>query len=150
MATVGVAVWQDLLPKVDESPSNLHIIAWAWGCSSAACLLAVLTVRSLFELVQVRAKSASVIVTLFIVVAWVVPPLADFILAELAASSGVAAEYSWLTGCSPMGTLIGVWTMPELRLWPGLLVQSTLLGILVVLARRARSRRAAAISARAE
>lgn len=146
MAAVGAAVWRNLLPEADATRSNLHIIAWAWGCSSAACLLAVLTVRSLFELVQVRAKSASVIVALFIIVAWAVPPMADFIFAEMANRPGVVVEYSWFTGCSPMGTIIGVWTMPELLLWPGLLAQSALLCILVMLARRVRRQRAAAIT----
>lgn len=139
MAAVGTPIWPDLLPTTSDHAARAGLIARVWAYSAAACLIALVSLRSLFELAGVRAKSANAIVGLFVLVVWAIPPLADFLRAEYLREVGRGAELSALLGCSPAGTVIAVWGPLDVSLFPGMVFQLAVAAGLAYLVSRARS-----------
>ena len=135
MAGLGQPIWSDMVAApFGPEPQRVSLSA-AWLCSFSACLLAALSFRALFELGYRRLKSPKVIVGVFLLFVWALPVLVDSIRAAYVADWPSPARYSWLWGCSPAGTIAAAWSNFGIRLWPGLLVQLSLTGILLLAAR---------------
>lgn len=139
MAAIGTPIWPDLLPKSSDGLERTGLIVRVWAYSTAACLVALVSLRSLFELAGVRLKSANTIVGLFVLAVWAMPPMADFIRAEYLREGGERAELSALLGCSPAGTVIAVWAPLDVSLFPGMVLQIALAVALAYLVSRARA-----------
>lgn len=142
MATVGLPIWRDIsvgTPAQRTTESMMGALAWAWTCTALACLIAVLSVRSVFELLDGSVKGVTVVVGLLILLLWALPPLADLLRAEFFREPSRAVEYSWLMGCSPAGTIIVTWGVKGVARLPGLLAQLALLGLLMWCVRRRRA-----------
>lgn len=140
MAAVGTTVWPELLLLRSGGLERTKSMTYTWGFAMAACLVSLLTIRSLFELVHASVKSASLVSGLFIVAVWGIPPLVDLARAEYMREHGGKAVYSMLLGCSPAGSIIAAWSRIDVSLLPGLVAQGVLLVVLIYLARRTRGK----------
>lgn len=141
MAGVGSPIWRQFLPGIqsDLLRDNVALYAQVWGWTAAACLLATLTFRSVLEIGYRLLSSPKVLMIVFLFVAWGVPPMIDSArMVYMREAHGLSVDYSWLSGCCPVGTLVTLWAPLDIRLWPGLLIQIGVLGILILIARRAR------------
>jgi hypothetical protein len=136
MAAVGATLWPGLLLQRDDPPDTLGLYLRVWAYSAGACLLATLTLTAVCRLTDGLRKSANMVVGLFVVIAWGVPLLIDFIRAEYVREHGGAYSYSWLMGCSPAGILMAVWARMDLTLWSGFLAQLVLLLVIAFAAHR--------------
>ncbi len=72
-----------------------------------------------------RKASGAVIVAAWLVLVWVVPPLADLVINTQFVQEP-DMRVTWLTGCSPIGALVLLWRVPGVSLIPGLAVQAAL------------------------
>ena len=122
----------------DQIRASLALYARTWGWTLAACLLATLTFRSVLEIGYRLLSSPKVLVIVFLILAWGVPPVVDAARIEYMREVHGNADYSWLTGCSPPGMLGAIWGPLDIRLWPGLVTQIGVLLLLILVARRAR------------
>lgn len=142
MAGVGATIWPELLSHTYTPRGGgpgLPLMDRAirvWGWTFAACLLALLTIRSVSEVAYTRLKSSNAMLGVFVLAVWAVPPLADLIRAEYLREFHRQAEYSWFFGCSPAGTVIAAWCDLGVGVVPGLGVQALTAAALIVLARR--------------
>jgi hypothetical protein len=138
MASLGAPIWRVLAGPSPSGDGVLMSLTAAWSSTVAACLLALVTIRSVFELAYLRFKSGNLMVGLFVIVAWGLAPIADVIRAEYFRVGNEAAVYSWLLGCSPFGTISIIWCGAPVVIGPGLLVQTALLVLLAYVAWRTR------------
>ena len=140
MASAGASVWPRLLAEDQTVMLRDGIMKYApvWGWTTAACLLAMLSFRSLLEIGYRLLSSPKVLVTVYLIVLWGLPPIIDSARMEYIHEMHGGAEYSWLTACCPPGMLGAIWGPLDIKLWPGLLAQLGLLLILSLVARRAR------------
>lgn len=92
----------------------------------------------MFDFIQARVKSASIVVALVMIAAWSIPPVADFIRSEFVRGPRDPAVYSWLLGCSPLGTIFGAWAEENVNLLPGIIVQAVFLTVIGYMTRRSR------------
>jgi hypothetical protein len=140
MAAVGTSTWSKLLGVCAPKCWGDRVVLYAWSYSACACLLALLTVRSLFELAHTRFKSPKAFAHLVVMVLWAFPPAVDMFRAEYLREFRGGAVYSELMGCSPVGTIVATWSQLDARLGPGLVFQLVLAVALIVLAKRVRRR----------
>lgn len=140
MAGAGSPIWPPLLPteRSDLFLENVTLYAPVWGWTFAACLLATLTFRSVLEIGYRLLSSPKVLVAVFLIVAWAVPPMIDSVRMEFVRESQESADYSWLTASCPPGLLVTIWVPLDIQLWPGLAIQIGVLLILILVARHAR------------
>ena len=141
MAGVGSSIWWTLLPRIesDRSLDNVAHYALIWAWTLTACLLATLTLRTVLETAFRSLSSPKVLVIVFLIVTWGVPPLIDSIhMTYLREVRGIGVDYGWLTAACPPGMLAAIWGPLDIRLWPGLVTQIGVLLILILVARRAR------------
>ena len=95
------------------------------------------SIRGALAFAQSAFRSPGLLVGLFVLFAWAGPPLGDYIRAELLRGPHDPFTMSWLLGCSPVGTIIFVWSPPiDVPLWPGLLVQLLIAVFCTLVARR--------------
>ena len=117
----------------------MRILLNSWILTGAACLLALVTLCRVFEIGYVLMKSPKLLVIVILLLGWAAPPLVDLMrTVYIEESTGIPAELSWLFGCSPGGTIYAAWSEDRITLWPGMLVQILLAGILTIVARYAR------------
>jgi hypothetical protein len=141
MGASGWSVWSELTPRgwaeswVDKS------LLCAWGYSLAACLLALLTLRAVFVLVLHRSGSVLVLAAVFVLIAWALPALGDYLRAEMVRDYRAPLAFSFVFGCSPLGTLTLAWSGVEGPVIVGLIVQSTIAGLANYLVLRPRQAR---------
>lgn len=136
MAGLGQPIWSKMFASQPGAELQRALLRDAWLYSFGACVLAALSFGALFELGYRRLKSPKVIVAVLLLVVWALPVLVDSIRAAYVADWPAPARYSWIWGCSPAGTIAAAWSNFGIRLWPGLLVQVSLAGILMLAARR--------------
>jgi hypothetical protein len=142
-AIVGFAAWSDfglsptLFPGLTAFPLN-----WPGDSTVLACVLAMLTARAVLIMAHRTSRSASMIVGVFVLFAWVAPPTVDFFRAQLTLSGRGELDYTWLMACSPAGVFSAVWTPMQISIWPGLGVQLAVLLVLSWTAKRTARERA--------
>jgi len=125
MGLLGKSVWGEFHPQSSS--------AGAWAYSLAACLLAILALRGLLVFVHSRPKPSMMLVGLFLLLTWVLPPLGDFVRVELVRAYHDQCEFSFLLGCSPAGTLILAWSDVEAPVVVGLIVQGLVAFVMIYL-----------------
>ncbi len=130
MAALGRSFWETLAVAARPRDGGASLASRAWWLTAAACLLATVSLRSVLLAGQRLLKSPGRIVGFFVPVAWLGPPLADHIRAQMMSAGWKELEFSWLMNCSPIGTMIVAWAPFSVRLLPGLLIQ---VGIMVAL-----------------
>ena len=135
---VGYPVWRSLLPTTTSGAETIEMAIRAGAYTSLACVIGILTVRGMFDFVQARAKSANVVVALLMITMWSLPPVADFIRSEFVRGPRDPAVFSWLLGCSPLGTIYGAWAEKSANLFPGIIVQAVILSGIGYMTRRSR------------
>ena len=137
-ATIGITVWPDLVvPGSVGFFEGASEYVRAWAITLGACALALLSVRGALVFAHSALKSPGLLVGLFVLFTWAGPPLGDYIRAELFRAPRDPFTVSWLLGCSPVGTIVCVWSPPvEVPLWPGLLVQLLIAAFCTLVARR--------------
>lgn len=142
MAAVGATIWSRFLPAIESRipRDNLALYARYWAWTGAACLIPILSFRSLFEIGYRFMTTPKVLVIIFLLSTWGLPPMIDSIRMQYVREFHGSADYSWLMGCCPPGMLVAIWTPLSIRLWPGLAAQLGVLLVLVLIARRARRR----------
>lgn len=145
MAGLGTPVWRFLGPAAAprfqgrngiNQEMLRHLMLQAWYVSGATCLLACATIRAVLEIGYVTLKSPRFLVAMFFLVAWALPPSLDSIRAEWVRDGWAPVEYSWIMGCSPVGTIIITWSQLDAPRAPGLLVQFGIAVLLTIAAVR--------------
>ena len=140
MAGVGSTIWRGFLPGIESDllRDNMALYARVWGWTTAACLLATLTFRSLLEIGFRSFSSPKILVFVFLAVAWAAPPMLDAALRESMREMHAFGDYSWVTAASPPGMLGAIWIRLDVPLWPGAVAQLVVLVGLAFVARRTR------------
>jgi hypothetical protein len=115
MGLLGISVWGEFHPHASS--------AGPWARSFTACLIAVLAFCGLLVFVHSCPKPSMVPVLLFLLLMWALPPLGDYLRAELVRHYRDPCEFSFLLGCSPAGTLILAWSDVKAPVGVGLIVQ---------------------------
>lgn len=145
MAGLGEPVWTDLAPSGLNETQQSDSFVRPWCGSALACLCATLTMRSVFGIFYRLLKSPKFVIGMFALVAWGAPPVVDAVRAEMTRDVGAATEYSWIFGCSPVGTIMASWSDLGVAIWPGLIVQAVLLCSLTLVEWQVRRRRRRAL-----
>jgi hypothetical protein len=131
-------------------PNNIWFSdAFLW--TVASLLLTGVSLAALYRAAYaLRLKTVDLPTMLYVVVIWIIPPVADSILLayrEASAPAVYEAEMTWLTGCSPVGGIITAWASGPAIAWEGLVFQAALCLVLLVWEHRAvrvaKARRAA-------
>jgi hypothetical protein len=129
MGVSGWSVWSELTPRSWTEGWFDRSLLGAWCYSLAACLLALLTLRAVFVLVLNRGGSVLVLAAVFVLIAWALPTLVDYLRAELVRDYRAPLAFSFVFGCSPLGTLILAWSGVEGPVIVGLIVQGAIAGL---------------------
>jgi len=141
MLALGVPAWRKLLPSPDAAPIPLDwmIRTWgpSWGVTLLACLAALIAMRGVFLIGYSKTKSAKLLVGVFILLFWAVPPLADVTIATVFPKPDQSVDLTWFFGASPIGSMLIVWNHVEAAVWPGLAAQVALAVVLTLLGHRA-------------
>lgn len=141
MAIVGVTVWRDIFPRILEDDRRNALIGSAWLLSATACLIGTLSLLFVFQIGYTVMRSPKFLVLLFLVVGWAGPPLLDFARATYVQEElGRGMSFSWLLGCSPPGTMIAAWYVPDLNLIPGFTIQTAVCLVVAIVAAQCRRR----------
>ncbi len=136
MVVLGQTIWFEAV-FVREHLGLRESVFLAWGCTVAACLVAALTMQSLFEVGYRAMKSPRFLVAMYVLFVWGLPPLIDLGRSEWLREFEEAQHYSILMGCSPVGTFIVSWVDLGVSAWPGLIVQGVIAVVLGAFAWRA-------------
>ncbi|MCP4251476.1 MAG: hypothetical protein GY778_30945 [bacterium] len=115
--------------------------AWAWGCTAAALLAGLLVVDGFFRVMYLANHRIFNSATVFVLLTWLAAPAVDYALGVFRGrASGELFEvvdFSFLIGCSPLGTIVVIWTDLATPVLPGLAVQWVLAAVLTGLAVKA-------------
>ncbi|MCH7813410.1 MAG: hypothetical protein IID40_05250 [Planctomycetes bacterium] len=115
--------------------------AWAWGCTAAALLAGLLAVDGFFRVMYLARHRIFNPAIVFILVAWLAAPTVDYALGVFRGrASGELFEvvdFSFLLGCSPLGTIVVIWNELTAPVLPGLAVQWVLAAVMTGLAVKA-------------
>lgn len=106
----------------------------SWRPTVAACFLALITVRGVMAAIYPLMKSAKVVAVMILLLAWGLPPAIDGIRIAYLRDAGQKASLSYLTGCSPAGTIANAWYQLEFEHWPGLAIQAVVAALATFLA----------------
>lgn len=115
-----------------------------WLYTALAMVAGLLAIDGFARMSRLFNKSVLMAHLLFLIGAWALPPAADY-LYGLLRLAGAADPYAAVTvgplfGCSPVGTMINVWTGLGAPVIPGLIVQGLLALTLSLLAFRTERR----------
>jgi len=138
---VGWPVW---VPDIWKPWGTLPPLALTspWVVTFGACVLAMLTIRGVMAVVYPKLTAGKLMVGLFVIIAWGGPPGADSLRAVYLSDFGEDPVPSFLTGCSPAGSIAGAWYDASFPRLPGLLVQAVLAVLTTFLAWRMNRRSA--------
>jgi hypothetical protein len=131
-AAVLVPMLPEIFPAAEEG-EMLRRIGWI----GAFFFLSLLAVAGSFRFIYARSDKAIWFVVGYVVLVWVIPPLAD-LAREFALDRPEGDPRSLLFACSPVGAWVIAFGMATGPLLPGLVVQVLLAVGSLVLARRAR------------
>ena len=127
MCGVGYPVWTDLVVESSRDSVPLGSAFWAWGCTFAAILTALFLARAALSITYPLIRTAPRFIALApVIFIWVAPAVLDAAIAEAGRSYSDPFELSPLFGCSPIGTMILMWTEATAPVLPGLGVQAIL------------------------
>jgi len=110
---ITLAAW-----RLTDGPGHLR----EWLLSFVVLAVGLMPPALLLRPSYRRNASGAVIVGLWFLLTWLLPPLLDLILNVSLAPTG-DATVTWLTGISPIGALVLVWYRLPISLVPGLVVQ---------------------------
>ncbi len=134
MSSVGYSLWKRWLSI--DGVINTEATFHAWGYSLAACMLAMFMLRGWLVMIYTRAKKPKYGTIFVFFLLWCVPIGLDALRAGLECDFQGEPEMSWLFACSPAGTIAAVWANMGLNLFPGILAQAAIAGLLSMLAWR--------------
>ncbi|UCF34906.1 MAG: hypothetical protein JSV78_06280 [Phycisphaerales bacterium] len=141
MGASGRSVWSEFALRGGAESWFDRSILCAWCYSLAACVLALLTLRGVFVLVLNRGGSVLVLTAIFLVIFWAAPTAGDYLRAEMVRDYRANLAFSFVFGCSPLGTLILAWSSMKSQVIVGLIVQSVIAGLANYLAFKAQQLR---------
>jgi hypothetical protein len=153
MLVLGLSLWPDWLGRPDQGEMTLAWMArrwgFAWGATLLACVSAMLTARAIVLISYSWMKSPRMIVGLFVLLFWGVPPLADFIVSSALETYNKPLKLTWVFGAAPTGTIAIIWNQVTAPITAGLAAQAALAIALSVVAHRVsrRGRKTSADSA---
>ncbi len=107
------------------------------GLAALPFLFSLLCVAGLLRFAYVYTSKASWLIFFYIVLFWVIPPLADLGF-EVVLGDAAQPTHTWLLACSPVGSWIVMINQVEAPLLPGLIFQGILAAAGLFLASRAR------------
>ncbi len=123
MASVGSLIEDHDLTDTALSAETLR----SWACTAVAILAALIAIDGLLRVMHRRLGSVAALTGMFIFLTWVLPLLVDYALALLSLGSpdvlNLSGDFGVFFGCSPVGTILILWTDLKGPVWTGLIVQ---------------------------
>lgn len=135
-AGLGWLTWRGLSVSPAISIGFLSPQASAWLYTTAAVLLAVMTMRGLMTFCLAKLSKPGLPLVVFVILFWAGPVLGDIALATVSDRFNDMGDLSALVGLSPIGTVMVAWSGDAGRLLPGLAGQALIATLMMVFGAR--------------
>ncbi len=129
MGLIGIERCQEDVPRWLSLDGAIDPCVLLWLLTGVVCLSALLSARGLFVLSYGLLGKPRLIAGLVLALAWGGPSGAALVIAEATHVYNEPLEVGWLFGCSPVGSLVTLWTDLETPLAPGLTLQVLLAAV---------------------
>lgn len=141
MAVLGLPVWGNLPISGRLAYGPVSAAAVAWVMTAVVVFSGILAMRGLMVMLYARLKKPAGWLVALMLLMWGAPILVDLVLTEIRRGLETVADLSMLTGLSPLGTIMIVWSGYYAPVLPGVAIQVAAAALLTLGARRVRASR---------